>query len=192
MAEYYGSVLPSPSTSTESTKPRVLDIASSWISHLPEDWSPQNTDVLGIGMNEAELSKNRALARYLVIDLNKDPSAISKRLDEGEKYDAAICSVSIDYLAQPRELLADLTKVLKDDATVHLSFSNRCFPTKVSRHSPTLSAHDFQCRYSRSYNAGYTSRKANVAIWLRTISISQEPALTLPPNLDSCIRTLKL
>lgn len=82
-------------------------------------------------MNESELAKNRALSRYLVLDLNKDPQGMSKSLQDEQKYDAAICSVSIDYLIHPREILADLAKLLKKDAGVHLSFSNRCFPSKV-------------------------------------------------------------
>lgn len=85
-------------------------------------------------MNKAELAKNHALAKYYVQDLNERPDALSdlEGQHEGQKYDAAICSVSIDYLTQPREMLADLAKILKKDATVHLAFSNRCFPTKVS------------------------------------------------------------
>lgn len=83
-------------------------------------------------MNQPELSKNRALARYFMIDLNKDPAGLSAQL-EGEEgsFDAAICSVSIDYLTQPRQLLTDLSRMLKQGATVHFAFSNRCFPTKV-------------------------------------------------------------
>lgn len=153
LAEYYGSVLPPPVEGDSSAKPRVLDVASSWISHLPEHWAPSNSHVVGVGMNKAELSKNRALARYLVLDLNRDPAAMSRALLEGaaaksagsaaesaaahaadadaQKYDAAICSVSIDYLAQPRELLADVYKLLKSGGGVHLAFSNRMFPTKV-------------------------------------------------------------
>ena len=130
--DYYGSVLPNLSTDPAS-KPQVLDIASSWISHLPEDWSPSNSRVVGVGMNKPELAKNRALTQHLVVDLNEDPQGLSRELkEEGQVYDAAICSVSIDYLVKPRELLADLSKVLKKGASVHLAFSNRCFPTKVS------------------------------------------------------------
>ena len=136
----------------------MLDVASSWISHLPEHWAPSNSHVVGVGMNKAELSKNRALARYLVLDLNQDPAAMSRALLEGaaaisagsaaesaaahaadadaQKYDAAICSVSIDYLAQPRELLADVYKLLKSGGGVHLAFSNRMFPTKVGGSAP--------------------------------------------------------
>lgn len=84
-------------------------------------------------MNQAELSKNRALSKHLVVDLNRDPRGLSRLLSKEEgTYDAAICSVSIDYMTQPRELLGDLHKLLKTGATVHCAFSNRCFPTKVS------------------------------------------------------------
>lgn len=136
LAKYYGSVLPEPATHVQSAKkPRVLDVASSWISHLPEDWGPSNSEVVGIGMNAAELAKNRALARYAVVDLNDDPHALTKRpeLCAGQEgtYDAVICSVSIDYLVKPKELLHDLAGLLKKDGTIHLAFSNRCFPTKV-------------------------------------------------------------
>lgn len=84
-------------------------------------------------MSKAELSKNRALSGLEIIDLNEDPVGLSRKLgkEELEKWDAAICSVSIDYLVKPREMLADLAKLLKKDASVHLAFSNRCFPTKV-------------------------------------------------------------
>lgn len=121
----------------DSAKPRILDIASSWVSHLPEDWGASNVYVVGIGMNGSELAKNRALSRYHVVDLNEDPLALTERdeLLKGQEgsYDAVICSVSIDYLVRPRELLQDLAKLLKKGGTIHLAFSNRCFPTKVSR-----------------------------------------------------------
>jgi hypothetical protein len=91
-------------------------------------------------MNQPELSKNRALSKYLVLDLNKNPQGLSKELaGQEESYDAAICSVSIDYLTKPRELLLDLSKLLKKGATVHFAFSNRCFPTKVSLGSALFS-----------------------------------------------------
>lgn len=134
LSTYYGSVLPEPSSSTSATKPGILDVASSWISHLPEFWSPANIEIVGIGMNEPELAKNRALSRYIVLDLNKDPQGLSKALssETAKKFDGAVCSVSIDYLVQPREMLADLATILKKDAGVHLAFSNRCFPSKAS------------------------------------------------------------
>lgn len=51
----------------------VLDLCSSWISHLPEDIAPSLGRVEGIGMNEKELAANKQLTNYHVQDLNKDP-----------------------------------------------------------------------------------------------------------------------
>lgn len=95
-------------------------------------------------MNESELAKNRALSRYLVLDLNKNPEGMSRALEDGGQYDAAICSVSIDYLVKPREILADLAQLLKKDACVHFSFSNRCFPSKVRTKLHLLEFEDSQ------------------------------------------------
>lgn len=92
-------------------------------------------------MNKAELAQNRILSDYLVLDLNENPRGLSSALYEKSdgKYDAAICSVSIDYLTKPREVLEDLSTLLKSGAGVHLSFSNRCFPSKASIEAPFFS-----------------------------------------------------
>ena len=68
-----------------------------------------------------------AVGRF-VTDLNKEPdfSAVTNGL-----FDAATCVVSIDYLAQLREVLGSLRRVLMEGATVHVVVSNRCFPTKT-------------------------------------------------------------
>lgn len=118
LTEYYKSVLPS--------KGKILDLASSWISHLPADLEGQ---VIGLGMNEKELKANKALSSYQVRDLNENPSFDG--LIEDGSLDAVICSVSIDYLTQPRAIMGEIARVLKSSGTAHMSFSNRCFPTKV-------------------------------------------------------------
>jgi hypothetical protein len=52
----------------------VLDLCSSWISHLPEDIAPLTLGrVEGIGMSEKELAANKQLTNYHVQDLNKEP-----------------------------------------------------------------------------------------------------------------------
>ena len=50
----------------EALKPddRVLDLMSSWISHLPPEVRYQQ--VSGLGMNEAELARNERLDDYVV------------------------------------------------------------------------------------------------------------------------------
>jgi hypothetical protein len=50
----------------------VLDICSSWVSHYPKDF--KGGKVVGLGMNDYELSKNLQLSSYVVKDLNNDPT----------------------------------------------------------------------------------------------------------------------
>src|ERR1700690_2064497 len=49
----------------------LLDLMSSWVSHLPSD--VQYAEVIGHGMNGAELAANPRLGRRFVLDLNRSP-----------------------------------------------------------------------------------------------------------------------
>ncbi|CZR56584.1 uncharacterized protein PAC_06473 [Phialocephala subalpina] len=104
----------------------VLDICSSWVSHLPDSMKLQT--MIGIGMNQQELARNGHLTKFFVKDLNTYPS-----LQEvpSESVDVVICNVSVDYLTQPISIFKEMHRVLRDDGTAHMAFSNRCFPTKV-------------------------------------------------------------
>lgn len=103
----------------------VLDLMSSWVSHLPPDIPYRR--VIGLGMNPDELAANPRLDAWVVHDLNAE-----RRLPfaDGE-FDAAVCCVSIDYLVQPVAVLRDLARVLRPGAPLVITFSNRRFPTKV-------------------------------------------------------------
>lgn len=116
---YYATVLPKQG--------RILDFCSSWISHYPDDNDGRlsATEVLGMGMNESELRDNPILKEYIVQDLNTDPSIPYTDLE------ASTCTVSIDYLTRPVEVLTNLRRNTKPGGSVHLAISNRCFPTKV-------------------------------------------------------------
>ena len=50
---------------------RVLDLMSSCVSHLPD--GIEFREVVGLGMNHAELNANPQLTRYVVHNLNRDP-----------------------------------------------------------------------------------------------------------------------
>jgi SAM-dependent methyltransferase len=103
----------------------ILDLMSSWISHLPPE--VDYARVVGLGMNAAELAANPRLAEWMVHDLNGDP-----RLPFPDaSFDAAGCCVSIDYLVRPVEVLRDLARVLKAGAPLVITYSNRRVPTKV-------------------------------------------------------------
>ena len=104
---------------------RVLDLMSSWLSHLPADRA--YAEVVGHGMNARELAANPRLDRWFVQDLNREPSL---PLDDGA-FDAALCCVGIQYLQRPIEVLAEVRRTLRPDAPFVVSFSNRCFPTKA-------------------------------------------------------------
>jgi SAM-dependent methyltransferase len=103
----------------------VLDLMSSWVSHLPPDIPYRR--VIGLGMNPDELAANPRLDGWVVHDLNAEPRL---PFADGE-FDAAACCVSIDYLVQPVAVLRDLARVLRPGAPLVITFSNRRFPTKV-------------------------------------------------------------
>ena len=103
----------------------VLDLMSSWVSHLPEDEA--YAEVIGVGMNARELAANPRLDRWLVRDLNADPAL---PLDDGSVDAVGLC-VSIQYLQRPVEVLREVERVLRPGGVLAVTFSNRCFPTKA-------------------------------------------------------------
>ena len=103
----------------------VLDLMSSWVSHF--DVAPRRLVVLG--MNERELAANAQAAERVVQDLNADPAL---PFEDGS-FDDAICCVSVDYLIRPVEVFAEVARVLRPGGRFVVTFSNRCFPTKVIR-----------------------------------------------------------
>lgn len=103
----------------------ILDLMSSWISHLPEEISYRT--VSGLGMNAEELRQNERLTDHVVHDLNADPSLPYP----DQIYDGAGICVSIDYLVDPISVLTETARVLKPGAPLVITFSNRCFPTKA-------------------------------------------------------------
>ena len=103
----------------------VLDLMSSWISHLPPELRYRR--VVGLGMNEEELRRNDRLDSYVVQNLNADPRL---PFDDGEFDGCGIC-VSIDYLTRPVEVLREVGRVLRAGSQTIITFSNRCFPSKA-------------------------------------------------------------
>ena len=103
----------------------VLDLMSSWVSHLPT--RPRHLTVLG--MNAAELDANPWADERVVHDLNADP-----RVPLPDAcVDAAVCTVSVDYLTRPVAVFRDVARVLRPGGRFALTFSNRCFPSKAVR-----------------------------------------------------------
>ncbi len=105
---------------------RVLDLMSSWVSHLS---AKPSGGLVALGMNAVELQANPLADEVVVQDLNVDP-----RLPFVDaSFDAVLCCVSIDYLIHPVEVLREVNRVLRPGGVVVLTFSNRCFPTKAVR-----------------------------------------------------------
>jgi SAM-dependent methyltransferase len=104
---------------------QILDLMSSWVSHLPPEIVYEH--VVGLGMNEAELRRNDRLDSYVVQNLNR-----TTELPFGDaEFDGVGICVSIDYLTRPVDVLREVGRVLTIGAPVVITFSNRCFPTKA-------------------------------------------------------------
>src|SRR4029077_13626033 len=73
----------------------LLDLMSSWVSHLPPEID--YAEVIGHGMNATELAANPRLTRGFVQNVNRDTKLPLADTSVG----AAMICVSIQYLQQP-------------------------------------------------------------------------------------------
>jgi SAM-dependent methyltransferase len=104
---------------------KILDLMSSWVSHLPTQLA--FSEVVGHGLNAAELSRNPRLDRYFVQNLNQDcqlPVADSE-------FTAVLNTVSVQYLQYPETIFAEIHRILQPGGKAIISFSNRMFPHKA-------------------------------------------------------------
>jgi len=108
-----------------SPRMKVLDLMSSWTSHLPED--VDGLEVTGLGMNREELERNPRLTERVIHDLNTDPKLPLR----DAQFDAVICTVSVEYLIHPFDIFREVARVLKPAAPFVVTFSDRWFPPKV-------------------------------------------------------------
>ena len=104
----------------------IVDLCSSWVSHLP--YNRKFEKVIGIGMNQQELKTNSRLDEFYVHDLNSNHT-LSMLKDTS--VDHVIIAVSVDYLIRPYEVFYEVLRTLKSGGSFVISFSNRYFPTKV-------------------------------------------------------------
>lgn len=106
---------------------RILDLMSSWVSHL--DGIERPATITGLGMNRHELAANTQLDDLLVHDLNRDPL-----LPWGDaEFDVAVCTVSVEYLVEPYAVFAEVARVLRPGGRFIVTFSDRWFPPKAIR-----------------------------------------------------------
>jgi hypothetical protein len=117
LTEFYRTMLPAGGV--------LLDLMSSWVSHLPPEID--YGEIIGHGMNAAELAANKRFSRYFVQNLNREPNLPLA----DASIDAAMICVSIQYLQIPVAVLREAARVLRPGGLVAISFSNRCFPSKA-------------------------------------------------------------
>jgi len=103
----------------------VLDLMSSWVSHLPEEVA--YAQVIGHGLNERELAANKRLDRHWLQNLNLD-----QRIPlNTASVDAVLIVAGWQYLQYPEAVAAELLRITCPGGLLLVAFSNRMFFTKA-------------------------------------------------------------
>jgi SAM-dependent methyltransferase len=105
----------------------VLDLMSSWQSHVPKTLRLQR--LAGLGLNAEELKRNTQLTEFILQDLNTRARLPFAR----DSFDAVLNTVSIEYLIDPVAVFKEVARVLRPGGLFVVTFSNRWFPTKSIR-----------------------------------------------------------
>jgi SAM-dependent methyltransferase len=159
VGEIYARVLPQVGA--------ILDLMSSWRSHLPAHIRPVR--VVGLGMNRAEMQDNPALTEVVVHNLNATP-----RLPFADsEFDGAVVTVSVQYMTRPLETFAEVARVIKPGAPFVVTFSNRMFPTKAVAIWQSLDDYD---------RAKLVGRYFMDAGGFENIEFIDQSAATMPPS----------
>ena len=103
----------------------ILDLMSSWVSHLPTNIRYKK--VIGHGMNQAELSSNERLDSFFVQNLNKKQNIPI----EDSSIDVGLIVAGWQYLQYPEKVSLELSRIIKSDSLLIISFTNRAFWTKA-------------------------------------------------------------
>lgn len=144
---------------------RLLDLMSSWISHLPNEIGYKH--VSGLGMNQEEMQRNPRLNDFTIQNLNR--TATLPYADES--FDAVMIAVSIQYLIRPLEVFSEINRVLLPGGKCIVAMSHRLFPTKAIYAFHALPPAD-RCRLVSAY-----MNQANPAFEIEMIDRS-------PPSAD--------
>ncbi|HMK66086.1 MAG TPA: methyltransferase domain-containing protein [Thermodesulfobacteriota bacterium] len=109
----------------KKNNPVILDLMAGWDSHLPGGLDPSK--VIGLGLNQNELSKNPSLTEWVIHDLNENPE-----LPFADSiFDVVINTISVDYMTRPVEVFQEVSRILKPGGLFLVIFSNRMFPEKA-------------------------------------------------------------
>jgi SAM-dependent methyltransferase len=104
----------------------ILDVMSSWVSHLPPEIDYRR--VVGLGIDACVLAENPFLDEWRVQDLNHDPHL---GFADGEFDGAAICG-AVQHFTRPAEIIREIGRVLQHGAPLVVTFSNRCLCTPAT------------------------------------------------------------
>ena len=102
----------------------ILDLMSSWVSHLPSE--KRYKKIIGHGMNESELSSNKRLDKFWVQNLNNTQNMPIK----DSSVDIGLIVAGWQYLQYPEKVSNELSRIIKTDSLLIISFTNRAFWTK--------------------------------------------------------------
>ena len=99
----------------------ILDLMSSWDSYLPK--SINYKKVIGHGLNEEELKKNKAFENYWIQNFNLN----QKVPLEDKSVDYCLMVAAWQYLQYPEFLVKEISRILNNNGKFLISFSNRAF-----------------------------------------------------------------
>jgi SAM-dependent methyltransferase len=104
----------------------ILDVMSSWVSHLPPEIHYRR--VVGLGIDACVLAENPFLDEWRLQNLNRDPHLV---FADGEFDGAAICG-AVQHFTRPSEVFREVGRVLKPGSPLVVTFSNRCLCTPAT------------------------------------------------------------
>ena len=102
----------------------ILDLMSSWVSHLPDI---RYKSVIGHGMNKFELENNKQIDSYWIQDLNNN----HKLPLENNSIDYCLLVAGWQYLQYPEIISSEVLRVIRPNGRFIISFSNRAFWNKA-------------------------------------------------------------
>ena len=94
---------------------------SSWDSYLPKE--NKYKKVIGHGLNEEELKKNKAFDNFWIQNFNTSQAI---PLDN-KSIDYCLMVAAWQYLQYPEKITEEIARILTDEGKFIISFSNRAF-----------------------------------------------------------------
>jgi len=103
----------------------VVDLMSSWTSHLPNGINYKR--VIGHGLNQSELQRNSILNSFWVQNFN-----LNQKLPlESSSVDICLMVAAWQYLQYPEKIASEIKRIVRPDGKLIISFSNRAFWSKA-------------------------------------------------------------